>query len=151
MNITANRFTSDDDATISQVYVDGQFFCFGLEDEKRQVKVPGETRIPAGAYKVGLRTAGSISPKYAAQFPDLHQGMLHLLDVVNFDWIYIHIGNTAAHTAGCLLVGYGVNVAGKYRLANSTDAYEDLYRRVVGAAAGGDLVIDFIDNDRGTA
>ena len=55
MEILVDRFVSDDDSTISRVNVDGQFVCFGLEDEYRADKVPGETRIPAGTYRVTLR------------------------------------------------------------------------------------------------
>jgi len=38
--------------------VDGQFVCFGLEDEYREDKVAGETRIPSGTYQVALRKEG---------------------------------------------------------------------------------------------
>ena len=52
MEITVNRFISDNDTTISHINVDGKFICFGLEDEYRENKLVGETRIPAGKYKV---------------------------------------------------------------------------------------------------
>ena len=42
MIITVDRFKSDSDATISNVNVDGQFVCFGLEDEFRAEKVANE-------------------------------------------------------------------------------------------------------------
>ena len=58
MKITVERFTSDAETTLSTVFVDGKFACFGLEDEYRTEKVAGETRIPAGTYKVGLRNVG---------------------------------------------------------------------------------------------
>ena len=51
MMITVDRFKSDADATISKVNVDGQFVCFGLEDEYRAENVANETRIPAGQYQ----------------------------------------------------------------------------------------------------
>ena len=53
MLITVDRFKSDDDATLSKVDIDGQFVCFGLEDEYREDKVANETRIPAGRYRIG--------------------------------------------------------------------------------------------------
>ena len=34
------------------------FLAYTLEDEQRDVKVYGETRIPAGTYKLKLRTVG---------------------------------------------------------------------------------------------
>ena len=64
MVILVDRFTSDDDSTISRVMVDGNFICFGLEDEYREEKVSKQTRIPAGTYRVTLRTAGSHHSRY---------------------------------------------------------------------------------------
>ena len=40
------------------------FLCYTLEDEQRDVKVWGETRIPAGTYKLGLRTEGGFHNPY---------------------------------------------------------------------------------------
>lgn len=148
MHITVNRIKSNDDATISTVTVDGDLLCFGLEDEYRDEKVAGETRIPAGSYKVGLRTAGSISPRYERKYPEMHEGMLHILDVPGFTYIYIHIGNTDEHTEGCLLIGNGVNINDEYRISNSEPAYRKLYAHVIQAALDGNLTIEFIDSDR---
>ncbi len=39
MLIRVNRIKSDDDSTLSTIYIDGEFFCFGLEDEHREYKV----------------------------------------------------------------------------------------------------------------
>jgi hypothetical protein len=105
MKITVDRFISDSDSTISHIYIDGSYECFGLEDEYREEKVPKETRIPAGTYKVGVRTVGRLHGKYSKRFPKFHKGMLHILDVPNFEYILIHCGNTDDQTEGCLLVG----------------------------------------------
>jgi len=47
MKITVERFLSDNDSTVSRVLIDATHECFGLEDEFREEKIPGETRIPA--------------------------------------------------------------------------------------------------------
>lgn len=149
MLILVDRFTSDDDTTISRVLVDGNFVCFGLEDEYREQKVSKETRIPAGTYNITLRTAGSFNTRYAARFPDIHRGMLHIRNVPNFKWILIHCGNTDEDTAGCLLVGsQAVTEPGDMKIINSTAAYRRLYSMVVDAAANKSLSITFLDNDR---
>ena len=44
----------------------------------------GETRIPKGIYKIGLRTVGGHHIKYSSKFPSIHKGMLQVLDVANF-------------------------------------------------------------------
>lgn len=147
MELTVTRFASDTESTVSLIRLDGRFECFGLEDEHRKAKVPGETRIPAGTYKVGVRTVGGFHGRYSAKFPALHQGMLHILDVPNFEYVLIHIGNDDGDTAGCLLVGVGcVGQQGAMYISNSTGAYKALYPKVIDAAKRNDLTITFIDD-----
>ncbi len=40
------------------------FLCYTLEDEQRVLKVKGETRIPAGTYKIELRREGGFHARY---------------------------------------------------------------------------------------
>ncbi len=133
---------SNDDATLSIIYIDDVFQCFGLEDEKREDKVPGETRIVAGFYQVGLRTIGGFNDRYSKKFGDFHQGMLHIMDVPGFEYILIHIGNTDEDTAGCLLVGCGAMIGEDITIMSSTSAYKDFYKKVVLAAKQGMLTIE---------
>lgn len=133
MIIRLERYANGPESTAGLLFVDDQFFCHTCEDEKRDQKVYGKTRIPDGVYKIKLRDAGGMNERYKRKF-DFHQGMLHLQDVPGFEWIYIHIGNTHDHTEGCILVGYtGVRSGNNYRVVNSTQAYSDLYQHVVGA------------------
>ena len=149
MVILVDRFISDNDTTISRVMVDGNFVCFGLEDEYREEKVSKETRIPAGTYKVTLRTVGSHHTKYSSRFSDIHKGMLHIRNVPNFKWILIHCGNTEEDTEGCLLVGsQAITEPGDMKIISSSAAYRLFYPMVVDAAANGTLSITFLDNDR---
>ncbi len=149
MIVTVDRFKSDADATISKVNVDGQFVCFGLEDEYRADKVASETRIPAGRFKVGVRKEGGFHARYTQRFPDMHRGMLHVLDVPGFEYILIHIGNTDDDTAGCLLVGLHADVDdGELRVSSSKLAYQNIYPMVIDVAERGELEIEYIDNDR---
>lgn len=149
MEIIVNRFISDSDTTISSVNIDKQRFCFGLEDEYREVKVAGETRIPAGKYQVGVRTIGGFHNRYKKRFSGIHKGMLHIMDVPGFEYILVHCGNTDAHTAGCLLVGEGVTISlEKMTVTRSVAAYCQFYVKVIDAAIMGRLNITFQDNDR---
>lgn len=106
-----------------------------LEDTYRDEKVEGETRIPAGTYRVKFRDEGSMTQKYARRFPDMHRGMLWLQDVPGFEWVYIHIGNTRHDTAGCILVGEttGVNLENAHTIVRSGPAYKALYRKCLKA------------------
>ena len=144
------RITSNEEATISLVSVDEKFECFGLEDQHQKEKVYGETRIPAGEYKVGVRTEGGFHRRYTRRFPDTHRGMLHILDVPGFEYALIHIGNDDDDTAGCLLVGVSADSSDfrGYSVGSSARAYDVLYRKVIGAAEDGELTIEFIDGDR---
>lgn len=149
MELTLERLVSDGEATIGALFVEDRFQCFTLEDEFRAEKRPGETRIPAGRYAVRLRRQGALHPKYAARYGALHKGMLWLQDVPGFDWIYLHTGNTDAHTAGCILVGEGaLTRAGDMSLQASRDAYRRLARAVMDSAERGGLSITIQDRDR---
>ena len=150
MKITVERFSDSGDATLSLVRVNGEFICFGLEDEYRAEKVAGETRIPAGKYKVGIRDEGGFHNRYSNddRFKNFHEGMLQVLDVPNFEYILIHVGNTEEHTAGCLLVGMGAD-SGLMRVQASAVAYEQLYKDVIDEAKLGHLEIEYINMERG--
>ncbi len=62
MELRVIRMYSQDDFTIGALYSESkegrEFLCFTLEDEHRDEKVMGETRIPAGTYRITLRTVG---------------------------------------------------------------------------------------------
>jgi LysM repeat protein len=148
MKITVDRYISDNDATISRISIDDNFECYGLEDEYREVKVMKETRIPAGTYKVGVRTEGRFHNKYTNDYPGMHKGMLHVLDVPGFEYILIHVGNYEHNTDGCLLVGTSrVETPGSMMVGSSVAAYKKFYPKVIDAALAGDLTITYIDND----
>jgi hypothetical protein len=115
------------DATIGYMEVFDQA-VWTLEDVKRAHKVHGQTRIPAGCYNLELRTEGGMTQRYENRFPDMHQGMVWLRHVPFFDFIYIHIGNTAKDTEGCILVGLARN---EDRIVSSVAAYKLIYPRIV--------------------
>ncbi|KAB2918693.1 MAG: hypothetical protein F9K23_00725 [Bacteroidetes bacterium] len=134
------RKESNQHETVGDLYLNGKLLCHTLEDEKRAVKVWGETRIPAGKYEIKLRTFGAHHQRYKNRFA-FHIGMLWLQDVPNFKDILIHIGNTDKDTAGCILVGNKINKQnGRYSLLNSTDAYTTHYPTVANAISRGEKV-----------
>lgn len=148
---TLQRFSSDTDSTLgilSRVTPSkNQFLAFTLEDEYREVKVMHETRIPAGVYEIRLRAAGGMHARYKKTRP-YHKGMLHLQDVQNFTWIYIHPGCTDDHTSGCLLVANECreNVHQSGRLRDPEPAYERIYKEMANHLQDGDQVfIEIVD------
>jgi len=153
MELMSKRFSSGEESTLSGLFIEGkfshyappgserEFICFLLEDQYQVLKVPEETRIPEGRYQIKLRTEGGMHSRYTDRF-SFHRGMLWLQDVPDFEWIYIHTGNTDDHSEGCLLTGDGAmqNVTEDGRVVSSVAAYTRLYEKVVAAILGGEEV-----------
>lgn len=62
MKLEVLRFSSQADCTHGLLFevtdIGKKFLCYTLEDERRALKVKGETRIPAGVYSIQLRKEG---------------------------------------------------------------------------------------------
>lgn len=97
--------------TLGELFIDGVHFCWTLEDMDRdknkdgdlsdtgEAKVYGETAIPSGTYKVILT------------FSNHFKRLLPLLvNVVGYEGVRIHRGNTAKDTLGCVLVGFSKGI-----------------------------------------
>lgn len=96
MDLRLQREPTTDDVTMGSLFVNGTFLMFTLEDAARApgVKVPGETCIPPGRYKVIV----NMSQRFGRRLP-------LILDVPRFTGIRIHAGNDIGDTSGCILVG----------------------------------------------
>ena len=79
MELEVLRFSSQKDSTNGLLFdVTGgkrRFLCYTLEDEHREVKVAGETRIPSGTYRITLRTTGGFHGRYLSKYGEMHKGM----------------------------------------------------------------------------
>jgi hypothetical protein len=119
LELIRKEFT--DEATIGELYLDGDFFCFSLEDRVRTgPKVPGETAIPEGKYQVLLTQ----SPKFKRVLP-------LLIHVPGFDGIRIHPGNTADDSSGCLLVGDEIDTSTPIpTIRKSRQAFDRLFQEM---------------------
>jgi len=94
MKITVVRQILASNVTIGEMFINDEHFCYTCEDAVRDHKIPGETAIPSGAYKVII----TFSNRFQKALP-------LLVDVPNYEGVRIHSGNTAADTSGCLIVG----------------------------------------------
>lgn len=143
MKLKVIRYNSQSDFTQGLLTIDGIFQCYTLEDEQRVLKVHSETAIPLGKYVVKLRKEGNFHAKYTNKFPLFHKGMLHVTNVPGFEYILIHIGNTDDDTAGCLLVGRSTS---ENAIAESTIAYEAMYKKVIAAFdKGEEVTIEYVN------
>ena len=86
MELKVYRYSSQSQTTLGALHIDGKFECYTLEDQHQDIKVKGETRIPARKYNIGLRTIGGFDARYKAKF-SFHKGMLQVLNVPGFEYI----------------------------------------------------------------
>ena len=139
MKLLVDRKYKKNTYVIGNLYVDGKYFSNTLEDRDRGLKqndplsvikskkIPNETAIPTGKYRITLDV---VSPKYSAVawYRKLCGGrMPRLLNVPGYEGILIHPGgsNGPLDTAGCVLVGKN---SLKGRLTASRDTFEKLYK-----------------------
>jgi hypothetical protein len=155
MKLEVLRFSSQKDSTSGLLFevtdIKRHFLCYTLEDERRALKVRGETRVPAGTYKIELRNEGGFHERYTKKYPGIHRGMLHIVDVPNFEYILIHTGNTDEHTAGCLIVGDAQEnnlLLPDGFVGKSVNAYKRIYPSIAKAIGQGqEVTITYIDHD----
>ena len=132
MQIKVVRQVFTGNSTIGQMFVDGKFECFTLEDMVRPVKIAEETAIPAGSYKVTLR----MSPHFKVRTPALDK-------VPNYENVLIHFGNNKADTHGCILVGQSKRIDS---IGKSVAAFNALMPKLEAAVARGEaLGIEVVD------
>lgn len=86
MKLTLKRIALRPTYTIGKLYIDGEYFCDTCEDTVRMdgKKIPGETAIPFGTYRVVITQ----SARFKKKLPEL-------LDVPYFVGVRIHAGNYA--------------------------------------------------------
>ena len=135
------RYDRGESHTAGVLSIDGKFQCFTMEDAIRPEKLPGETAIPPGEYAVVLRSEGGMFESYTRKFGDAFKGMMWLLGVPGFEWIYIHIGNTAKDSEGCILVGQTMDCINPEFMGRSTKAFVDLNEIVTKAIDRGEQVV----------
>ena len=154
MKLEVLRFSSEKDSTNGLLFdvTDGRkFLCYTLEDEYRDVKKYGETRVPAGTYKICLRKVGGFHSSYTKKYGEMLKGLLWVRDVPIFEYILIHTGNTDEHTAGCLLLGDTQQTNFEWSdgfVGRSAIAYKRVYPKIAAAlVAGEEVTITYTDFD----
>ena len=129
------RVAQGKESTLSQLYINGIFQCYLLEDKIREVKIASETAIPKGVFSLKLNTYGAKNVDYKKAFGKVHEGMIEISGLPNFSFVYIHTGNTIKETAGCPLCGFGFQfVDGNYQVSQSISAYNMIYPKLVALA-----------------
>lgn len=119
------RQPSANGCTIGQLSINGKFFCYTLEDVVRPTgqHVADQTAIAAGTYPVTL----SVSPRLRILTPRLG-------GAVAGRGVLVHVGNSAADTRGCILVGYS-KLPSNIKIYKSQEAFDDLMRKLLDATS----------------
>ena len=132
MRVKIIRVAQGKQSTLSHLYIDGIFQCYLLEDKIRTDKIPKQTAIPTGDYKLIVNSWGGMNTKYKNLMGKVHEGMIEIDQLPNFDYVYIHIGNTYLQTAGCPLTGFGFElINGDYQVTHSRKAYDMIYPKLL--------------------
>ena len=137
MELVVDRKWKKQSYTISNLLIDGEWFCNVLEDTDRglddqmleskikELKKSSITAIPRGTYEITLDV---ISPRFSkvSFYKEVCNGKLpRLLNVKGFEGILIHAGNTDKDSGGCLLVGINLE---KGKVLNSRETFKKLYK-----------------------
>lgn len=141
MEILVRRIAKKPTYTIGHLYINGKYFCDTVEDKDRgltqdmtldkikSIKVPSETAIPSGTYKVTLDV---VSPRLSKKqfYRDYANGgrVPRILNVKGFDGVLIHCGNSALDSSGCLIAGEN-KVVGE--VINSKETFKKLYKELL--------------------
>ena len=150
MNLTLERIAKRETYTIGHLYINGEYFIDTIEDKDRhltssmplskikEIKVAAETAIPTGTYKIDMNT---ISPKYSLKpwyVKNCHGARVpRLVNVPGYSGVLIHTGNTAADSAGCILVGKNDAVG---MVTNSKYWFLQLYNKMYAAYKKGENI-----------
>ena len=133
MEILVKRGPTVKDATIGELFIDGVFQCYTLEDVVREPlyspgtvpvsawKIQDATAIPRGRYSVSI----TYSPHFECELPLLN-------GVPGYTAVRIHWGNKAADTDGCILVGQSKEANLIYK---SKAAFQALFPKIKAALA----------------
>lgn len=127
MNLTLKRDVLTPQFTLGRLLDETGHLCFTCEDPVRQgEKVPGNTAIPYGRYKIIITR----SNRFGRDLP-------LLLNVPLFVGIRIHPGNTALDTEGCILPGRVRTPTG---VGESRLAFNELFELIEFAINSGEEV-----------
>lgn len=144
MKLTIKRTITRNSYTLGKLYVDGVYFCDTLEDRDRgltqnmsveqikSIKVPGETAIPKGTYRVTLDVVSPKFSKYPFYMETCGGKLPRLIDVKGYEGVLIHVADGPKRDSlvqGCIGVG---NLSAEEYLMNGKKVFAELYNKLKG-------------------
>lgn len=147
MILRLKRIHHEDDYTLSMLYINEVFFCFVLEDEKRVVKVKGETRIWNGVYDLRLKEVLTpLTKKYRKKYP-WFEWFVEIIGIPQFTYVYFHVGNFEKNTDGCPLLGYTADIDPQLngfvgKSAKAFQAFQEIVANHLGNGGRATLIVE---------
>lgn len=144
MKLTIKRTITKNNYTLGKLYVDGVYFCDTLEDRDigltqnmsveqiKSIKVPGETAIPKGTYKVTLDVVSPKFSKYPFYMQTCGGKLPRLIDVKGYEGVLIHVADGPKRDSlvqGCIGIG---NLSAEEYLMNGKKVFIELYNKLKG-------------------
>ena len=144
MKLTIKRTITRNNYTLGKLYVDGVYFCDTLEDRDRgltqsmsveqikSMKVPGETAIPKGTYRVTLDVVSPKFSKYPFYMQTCGGKLPRLIDVKGYEGVLIHVADGPKRDSllqGCIGIG---NLSAEEYLINGKKVFVELYNKLKG-------------------
>lgn len=144
MKLTIKRTITRNSYTLGKLYVDGVYFCDTLEDRDRRLtqnmsteqiksmKVPGETAIPKGIYRVTLDVVSPKFSKYPFYMQTCGGKLPRLIDVKGYEGVLIHVADGPKRDSlvqGCIGIG---NLSAEEYLMNGKKVFIELYNKLKG-------------------
>lgn len=137
MNFILQRYSPSDDCTLGLLFQKQEnkkltFENYMLEDEPREVKLAGETRIDAGFYELKIQELETpLTLKYRKRYT-WFENHIEITGLKRHKCVYLHIGNTDEDTDGCPLFGDVAdnNMIGPGSVSQSTIAFKRWYEKV---------------------
>ncbi len=139
MNIQVIRKYKTEKSSVGEMSIDGEFFCYTLEDKDRGLKQTdsldiinankpfGITAIPTGTYNVVINKSLRFS-----QMSGKDVFLPQILNVPGFEGIRIHGGNKPEDTEGCILVGLHYDPTMRDFIGMSQVALQKFMSRITG-------------------
>lgn len=157
MEIIVDRKWKKPTYTISNLTINGEWFCNVIEDTDRNldssmsssyikkikdVNKNGKnddaiTAIPRGTYKVTIDIVSPTFSKKSFYKSSCNGKVPRLLNVPGFDGILIHAGVSEKSTAGCLIIGLNKI---KGQVTNSQETFIKFYNRLKEADNKGETI-----------
>ena len=144
MKLTIKRTITRSSYTLGKLYIDGVYFCDTLEDKDRgltqnmsveqikSMKVPGETAIPKGTYRVTLDVVSPKFSKYPFYMQTCEGKLPRLIDVKGYEGVLIHVADGPKRDSllqGCIGIG---NLSAEEYLMNGKKVFVELYNKLKG-------------------